>query len=538
MTKQWVSTFQTLGVLFVATGVCLAPICFSHAADNSPDQPGGNYYPFPPADSCATLQKAFSDAYSAVGALCGDSEDSGGSKKNGSWNQCIRTKLKTCSGKNVEEAKAKILGGTDGDDGDSGSVDPQSSCEAVREIKDQCPGLLAVTPEDAARSRKESRNLRDQLDKERKESRQDDADKQKQGQQDANKIMDEQMKNDQDYAQKRKDLTDQLNKTLQGISADSMKAIQDMQTKLDQIDVEYIQYRDQLRRKTSVANDTELAWNVQCRAAANDVASQAEAELNKRMDAEAAFLKNYRFSSLSGQTSRNLKLKRQRILNKYNEFLAQCLAGAKDPGASLKMKLSQAKNDVRDSENEAADKAARLEKLRGQIASNVNAVAQQLSAQKQQAILSNQQELALLDQAHNANAQRLQQRQQQMMQNQWMDNMRQGQAQKQQNDRLNEIMADEATASADYMCYDKMSKEQITDSQKKTSDGLTAIYTLRHLCSLGDEAKKKCDPSAGNTNACAAVQSSKTPTPTADNLTDPAGPNTSASSSKASKSKK
>jgi len=457
------STIQTWAVFSVITLLCSVAHTEGSVFDEALKSSLGG---------CSGQQTAFNQAVQDIGLIC-DSLNLNAQ----TLQKCYKENLEPCTDKKTT-TKKHLLASDDPDLGDTGTAD----CEEIRRFNEQCPGAVSVTPEDAARNRKEIRGLRDDLRKERQEGRKNDAEKLKQNQDEANKIMDEASKNDQDWAKQRKELNDKLRENLKQIDADSMKMIKDMQSQLDQIDMEYIKYRDALRRKISVANDTELAWNTQCRAAANEVASQAEAELNKRMETEALIPRNFRANSLAGKMRRDLKIKRQRIVNKYNETLAKCLRGDAEPGASMKLKLSQVKNDVRDSTAEANDKAARLEKLRQQIATNVNSMAKTLSDERQQAIQSNQQDLTLLDQAHNANQQRLQQRQQQMYQNQWRDSLEQMQAQRELNDRLNDMMGEEAFASAEYKCYDKLSKEDAAEMRSKRAGALKGLFLLQTFC--------------------------------------------------------
>lgn len=504
MTLKRLLTIQTWAVFSVIIFVCSNAL--AQTTGSITDEAIKSYY-----GGCSSIRSEISEATAAIGAFCGIES----AMENSKLKQCVEERLMKC-GDEAISAKESLLA----PDPEEMERDPDL-CGQIEEFNQKCPGAITITPEENAKNRKEIRSLRDDLRKERQEARKNDSDKLKQNQDEANKIMDEANKNDQDWAKQRKELGDKLRDILKQISADSMKMIQDMQKRLDDIDQEYIGYRNALRRKISVANDTELAWNTQCRAAANDAASAAEAELNKRMEAEALIVRNYRGNSLAGKMRRDLKIKRQRIINRYNEVLAKCLRGDTEPGSTAKLKLSQAKNDVRDSTAEANDKAARLEKLRQQITNNVNTVAQTLSDERQQAIQSNQQDMQLLDQAHLANQQRLQQRQQQMFQNQWRDSLEQMQGQKELNDRLNDLMGDEALASGEYMCHRKMSKERAAELNTTRSKAITGFFRIRQYCmptsngwvfkAPSDTAGGKCE--VGNSDVCSLLPPPK-PTPT------------------------
>lgn len=477
MARTRLSRIPTWAVHTVITAFCGLSLTQASGEPTSPLQ----WPTDPEKQGCQNLLANVEQAFSDINAACIGMNESAERLK-----QCIHDNIVVC----VEEARKagnNFVFPEDDESDDSGG----DRCKHIIDVSRKCEGgIYSVTPEEIAKNRKEVRGLRDDLRKEKQEARKNDMDNMKQNQDETNKIMDEENKNDQDWQKQRKELNDKLREMLKGIDADSMKTIKDMQDKLDQIDMEYIKYRDALRRKISMANDTELAWNTQCRAAANEVANQAEAELNKRIEAQMLVARNFRANTLAGKQRRDLKIKRRRITNKYNETLAKCLRGDAEPGASMKLKLSQMKNDVRDSQAEANDKAARLDKLRQQIENNVNTMAQTLNAERQQAIQSNQQDLALLDQAHNSNMQRLQQRKQQMWQNQWLDSVQRTQNQNELNQRFKDLSDDEAALTAEYKCWRKMSKEQTQSSLEQLAKARSAYGRMTTNCRYDAKTKK------------------------------------------------
>lgn len=420
------------------------------------------------ANSCTEEVLKDQELVLALDSYCGDI--------NSKNRADCRKKALECNHK-IQAAEDAIKG--EGDDAnDTGLQD----CDSIKEVQSQCPGAFWITPEEAQRNKHEIDQLRKDLQKEKSDNRKDQTDRLQNQNEDANKMQDDANKSDQEYRKSKKEITDKMQQDLADIGDAKLKSLKQAQDDYDKIDVEYITLRNDLRRKTSKANDTQLSWSVQCYSAADTVAQQTSDAFDARMAAEDAQVRNYQFASSAGKLNRQLKLKRQKILNKYNEFLSACLAGKREPGASIKLALSQAQNDVKDSLATATDRGNRLEKLRQQILTNLGQLKQSLDQKSQMLMQQSQEALTMLDQDHQTEQNRMMQRQMQSMQQKSLQTQQDGQSDKEMQARLQQLQKDEAAASAQAKCMITRDKDEIVAKKKQLDDARKALQVLAQGC--------------------------------------------------------
>lgn len=376
--------------------------------------------------------------------------------------------------------------------------------EGCSELQKLCPEY-APSAEDAKQAKSDAKQSRRELQKTKQDDQKGDLDRMKQAQEEANKLDERATENDNEWRKNRQELTNKLQTDLSKIEEDKLKAVKEAQDAYDKIDDKYIQIRDQLRRKSSDTNQTELAWNSQCRAEANDVATQAEQEFDKRMAEEDRMIRNFQFSSSAGKMRRQMKLKRKRILNKFNEYLAKCLRGDNGSGSNYRLKLAQARNDLRDSQAQATDISARMEKLRMQMMDNLNQLKQKLDRDTQRVVQQTQDAINQLDQNHNTTAQQIEKQRMQAQMNAMMQSMQGMQKDKQVEQELQDARDEESTASEKALCA-RYSKEQASEKRQENKDIREGLAKLKTLCgnsgSTGTSACSGTSAAPGITNLC------------------------------------
>lgn len=499
-------TIQTVAIQLLFSASMFGISLFSNICSATPPTPTIPGWPQLPS-SCQKEQEMMLASQSAMANFCHGLK--------GKSERTCKEEAVNCM-RLARSAQMKLTG-EDAEPSESSSED----CEEIRKVQEKCPGFLTVSPENAQKNKSDIRKIRDDLRKDRADDRKDQLDRQKQQQDDLNKMDDDAQKNDQEYRKSRKDLTDKLQKDLADIDDAKLTSMKKAQEDYDKIDVEYIKFRDELRRKTSTANDIELAWNTECRTAADDVAMKVEEQIDKRMLEEDLQGRNYQQGSLAGKTNRRLKYKRAFITNKYNEYLDKCLKGVTKPGSDIKLKLSQVKNDVRDSQAGANDRAARLEKLRQQIIENLNQLKQSLDSKTQMLVQQSQEAMRMLDQDHQMEVNRLAQRKQQLMQQMMMQNYQQAQGQQELQQRFRDLQRDEVEASALYRCLRQEDKEEAAEARKTAKEASEALRFFQSRCSSGVFHYQICtdQPSeAQGRQLCSGVGRSpdvRTPAPTA-----------------------
>ncbi len=502
MAGKRLSRFQTMTVYCFFTLVFASTLLFSLKIEANPAPapappsaiaPGG-YGGFPgysgyPQDIYGNMCQSTLDHLDNIKSFCtsiGKEDDIKG---------CVFKNIGTCM-KEKGSASSRILGPEDGDDDYGDSY--ESDCTRIGDIQRDCPGLYAVDPAEARRNAKDSRSMRDDLDKERKEARKDDRQNAKDAQKEMQDLDDEELKNDKQHRAEMKALTDRIRQLHSDKAKQQLEAFKAAQVQYDNIDKEYMAVRKEMRRKVSKTNEVELAWGVECRAAATAAANQAEVELDVRLAEEQKLVRNYKFTNASGQMRRLLKQKRKRIINKYNQILSQCMRGEIDPGTKIKMALKQGKNDVADSDQDSKEIGARLENIRKMTSDNMTALMKSLEDDVANQLVQIQGDMQNLNTDFQANTNRLKTRRQQAQQNQVMDMIMNMQNQKEMNGRLNEAMGDQALASAEYRCYQKMPQSQIDENLLDRSRALKGYSRLSSACranSDGSYSLGTCDAS-------------------------------------------
>lgn len=424
---------------------------------------------------CREQREAASKAYDQFLGACINGENQSEAKK------CINEALKC-------REMEKELGSSTSDEG-SGEDD----CNAI--ASKGCPDL-AGSSEELKADKKEAKENRKDLQKQRDDAQKESQDKQNKAQEDANKADDDALKADQEYRKQRKELTDKLQEQLAKIDQQKAEAIKQAQKSYDEVDMEYIKIRNDLRRGQSDMTNMDLSWTVQCRNAANAKAQDEEKKLDARMAEEDAMIRNYQLSSSAGKLKRALKKKRDKIVLSFNEYLARCLKGDVDPGSQIKLQLDSKKNKVRDDQSEANDRSARLEKLRLQILQNLQQAQQSMDKQTQMITQQTQEAIQMLDQDHQMNANRAQQKKMQAMQNAMQQQMTQGQNQKRIDDDLADAKESELNASARAKCnpLNKETRDDIKARRKQVVESRAVLYRscLASRSCLGKDVANIC----------------------------------------------
>jgi hypothetical protein len=465
-TNQTVVMRIVCTLLFATAATFQGAIAFGQATPGSP----ANSYTIStsPSDPCTDPLNKFDDAYSIFDNACSGTDDKARIKT------CIKD-AQTCRNKENEMNAALS--------------EDDTSADECNDLYKGCPDL-AGTKDEKVKDKKEATKERKELQTDRDKAQKEAQDKQKQSQDEMNKLDDEAMKNDQDWQKQRLELTNKLKKEMADIDDSRAKAVKDAQDNYDKIDVEYIKMRDEIRRLSSATTNQDLTWTVQCRNAANTQAKAEEDKLDKQMAADDVLIQNYQLASSAGKLNRKMKLKRDKIIISFNQYLNRCLKGDVDPGTGIKLALDKSKNELHDSQAKAADQAARLEKLRQQILVSLNQLQQSLDQKKQMAIQDNQQAIAMLDQNHQMNSDRLQQRRMQAGQQAYQSQATQAKAAQNLDSQLKDAKVDEQNSSARALCGSNMSKDKAADMAKRREAVFTQRRKLRSICQNASQCFK------------------------------------------------
>jgi hypothetical protein len=478
MTGKRLSTVQAVAVYCLLTAILAGvPIALhihgSTAAPATPSTSNSTPYGYPPyqQDTYANLCQAAIDHADNITTYCTSIN------KEHELRECVDKNLKECSLLKGSTA-SRVMSPDDEEGYDSYDTD----CTKIRQIQEKCPGMYAVTPEEARRNMKDSRTLRGELNKERSEARKDDRERTKDSQKAANELDDKELENDKQHRAEMKALTDRILQLNSDKAKQQLEAFKAAQVQYDNIDKEYMKVRLELRRKVSRAHETKMALGIECRASANTSANQAETELDLRIAEEQKMVRNYRFTNAAGQMRRLLKQKRKRIINRYNLILSKCLAGTEEPGRKIKQEIIKIDNDVADSEQDAREVGARLENLRRMTSENMSALLKSLEDDVASQMTRIQGDMGNLNTDYQNNVNRMRKRRAEAQDNQIRDAIMAGQNQMDLNGRLNEMMADQASSSAEYRCFQKMSQEQIDESRTERANALRGYNNLKRNC--------------------------------------------------------
>jgi hypothetical protein len=308
----------------------------------------------------------------------------------------------------------------------------ESDDEDCLDMEMACPVLSDASRRELNEARTSSARERREAQRERSEASQKMMDNQKNFQEQADKIDEDMLKLRREFRDNQRKLTEDLQKELQGLDNEKLRAIKDAQKQYDQWDQEYINMRRDLRTMSSDVNNRELAWKVACRRDAEIKGKEAQAAIDARMQAEAAAYINQQGRSLTGYNKRRLKNKRKTIVDRYNEFLTKCLKGEVDPGAAAKIEIDSLRNKYVNAQQEAADKAARIENLRQQMIKDLQTLEEMLEKRRGDIVKNMREQMQNMQQDFTENMARQQQRigrmQQQQMQQQMMDMQKMQQA--------------------------------------------------------------------------------------------------------------
>jgi hypothetical protein len=190
---------------------------------------------------------------------------------------------------------------------------------------------------------------------------------------------------DQAQAQNIQKLGNNLKSSMSQADAAVQKAYSDAMDKFNQIDQQYIQLRDQLRRAKSAVLAAQSQLTVVCKGKAYSQYKAAEEALNKRIDAENSVLKNQGFAGLAGYAKRQNKLKHQNQSTDYANYFNDCMnANGSDPdGAKQRDAINSAQLAEQDDEKMLTDKAATLETQRQQILQQLKQIEASTATDKQ-----------------------------------------------------------------------------------------------------------------------------------------------------------
>ncbi len=409
---------------------------------------------YPKSSTCEASRDKISKAVEQFNDACGFNED------------CIKSAL-DC-GPNGSIGK-QILE-SDGTDEDH--------CSTVAQA---CPELLPGGKE-ATAERRLTRQERKELEKERLDLQKQQQEQMKQQMEEANKMQEDADKAAEDYRKTKKEASEKLQETLSKINTEKANAVKQAQKEYDEIDKQYIQLRNELRRIASKISNTEFRMGVECRAGADSVARESEKQLDERLKAEAATIQNIQFARAAYRRKQLLQKKRAKIINMYNQFLSKCQRGEVDPGRGIKIELDQLKSQNHDDTATANDQAARLEKLRLQINQQMAELEKQLNEQQQQAVKSNQEEIQEAELMYQQKQQRLQQRQMQSAMQSMQANQLQAKQAENLNSRMDDAKGEDALASARAKCSklpDEVSKQRVANNKSVSG----AIMNVQSACS-------------------------------------------------------
>lgn len=293
------------------------------------------------------------------------------------------------------EKKAELEDFLEGEDASS-----YEDCEKLKAfIEDGCTGFLPDTDE-AGRVYKEYRRELKDLQRERDKAKKEADEKRKEMLDQLNKLDDDAFKEDKEWQETRRELNDEIQKEIAEVESEKTKAWADARKKADEIEVAYMDLQKKIRHLQTSIGVMNAQWGIQCRLAADAAAKQAEAEFEARLEAENKLVKNYSFSTAARKLKNELKKKRRKITNKYNEVYARCMRGEIAPGAEIRAKLTEMEVQVANETIDANNRVKRMERLQRESAESLQALLTSLENQKNQRVMSLQQAINELDRNH------------------------------------------------------------------------------------------------------------------------------------------
>ena len=346
------------------------------------------------SNSCQDEVKNYNEGVGLIAGYCSDKTAAG-----------CQEMIKSCESKKSSSASASWASDSEDDD-----------CEGVRDLARECPALVGnITKKELREDRKDSEKNLKELQKERTELQTQQFEKQKQARDDLMQMDEKALQADRDYRDQRKKLMDEMQAQLAGAEDAKLKGLKEAQESYDKLDQEYINMRRDLRQAQTKMSLLESQWKVECRGEANTMSLKAEEELDKRFAAEDAQRRNLQGRSLAGKKNRRKKKKRTKIVNLFNEYLSRCMRGEVAPGGARKLELEGARENLANSQMEANDRAARLEKLRTQIQQSLDQLGQSMDKRVAQIAQQTQEALRNLDMDKMMDKQKFEQRKQQAM---------------------------------------------------------------------------------------------------------------------------
>lgn len=294
-----------------------------------------------------------------------------------------------------EELDDFLSGGYDDDD-----TTNQADCDKLKDfIRAGCKGFLDDT-EQARRVYSEYRRELKDLQKERDRAKKEADEKRKEMQDQLNKLDDDAFKEDKEWQETRRELNDEIQKEIAQAESEKTEAWARARQKLDEMEVAYMDLQKHIRRLQTSIGVMNAQWAIQCRLTADAEAKLAEKEFEARLAEERKIVKNYSFSTAARKLKNELKKKRRKITNRYNEVYARCIRGEIEPGANIRAKITEAEVQVANETIDANNRVQRLERLKKETAENLQSIITSLENQKAQRVASLQQAINELDRNH------------------------------------------------------------------------------------------------------------------------------------------
>lgn len=437
----------------------------------APNEGGGN--------SCGKLRSKLTEAVAKFKEACNKTGISDKSKCNepDTIIQCA-------------QAKKKLNKRISNDDGEErvGS----EYCDDIDQFVEQgCAGFLQ-DPKDASTSVREYKNELRHLQRDRDKAKKDADEKRQKLQDELNKLDEDAANADKEWQEKRQELAQRIQEETSRAEEGKTAANADTVKKMDEIDVEYIKLRDQIRRRSSNIAVMNATWSIQCRATAVAAERVAEEEFDRRMAEENKIIKNYAFTRAPRKLKNALKQRRRAVVSKYNETYTRCMNGEINPGAETRAKIIAAQTDQVDSGSLAQEQAQRLEKIKRESLESLQARLQSLETQKQQAILNITNQINALDQNQQINGNRLQQRKMLATQNLQTQMANADKELKNLDEEMVEFRRESLARSAWAQCSDRLPSADIMKSSREGHQALAPTHsTVVDLC----EQLNKCNAS-------------------------------------------
>lgn len=310
-----------------------------------------------------------------------------------------------------EELDDYLMGGGGDDDDRSHHHDCD---ELKRFVRAGCTGFLD-NAEEARRDYAEYRRELKDLERDRDRAKKEADEKRKEMQDQLNKLDDDAFKEDKEWQETRRELNDEIQKEIAKAEASKTEAWADTRKKLDEIEVAYMDLQKHIRRLQSSIGVMNAQWGIQCRLAADAAAKEAENEFKARLAEENRIVKNYSFATAARKLQNEMKKKRRKITNRYNEVYARCMRGEIEPGAGIRAKITEMEVQVANETVDANNRVARMERLKKETAETLQSILTSIETQKAQRVASLQQAINELDRNHQVRSNQIAMQKMQLM---------------------------------------------------------------------------------------------------------------------------